>query len=201
MNVRRISSIQSQIADILRAEIISGELPVGEKLNELELAKRFGVSRGPIRDVLLLLGKEGLTLTKGSAGTCVAQPMDSKVEKVLNDVRLKIEEFAIKQLKQDATHDDIANLESILNRMSLHCDRAESMDFINADIDFHKYCVEQAGGTDLVNVWYPIVLRMHMNKGLAEINAHDVEEHAAIINALKEKDSKAAITALRQNIK
>ena len=66
-----IVSVRDQIAQQLRADIINGVLIENTKLKEQELAKRFGVSRGPVRDVLLQLSKEGLLVSKNNCGVSV----------------------------------------------------------------------------------------------------------------------------------
>ena len=61
---KTIRSIREQIAEHIRSDIFSGKLDEGEQLRETPLAERFGVSRGPIRDVLLQLSQEGLLISK-----------------------------------------------------------------------------------------------------------------------------------------
>nr|WP_231884996.1 GntR family transcriptional regulator [Alteromonas stellipolaris] len=70
----KILSVRDQIADVLRSDIISGELASNTKLNEIQLAERFEVSRGPIRDVILKLTKEGLLISKSNVGASVNSP-------------------------------------------------------------------------------------------------------------------------------
>jgi DNA-binding transcriptional regulator YhcF (GntR family) len=57
------------VADQLREEILDGRLPAGARLVETELAERFGVSRGPIRDALRELARSGLALDLPRRGT------------------------------------------------------------------------------------------------------------------------------------
>ena len=67
-----VRTIREQIADQLRADILSGNLPRGSKLREQHLAQRFGVSRGPIRDVLMQLGQQGLVMSEPNCGARVS---------------------------------------------------------------------------------------------------------------------------------
>ena len=71
-----IHTIREQIADHIRADILSGQLLEGEQLREQLLAERFGVSRGPIRDVLLQLTQEGLLISKRNCGVRVGPAPD-----------------------------------------------------------------------------------------------------------------------------
>ena len=55
-------TIREQVTNQIRDEVVAGNLPAGHPLREGELAERFGVSRGPIRDAFLQLSQEGFEL-------------------------------------------------------------------------------------------------------------------------------------------
>ena len=82
MKSNKILSVREQIADVLRSDIISGELEPNAKLNEQKLAERFGTSRGPIRDVLIKLTKEGLLVSKDNVGSSVSSPLTPELQKL-----------------------------------------------------------------------------------------------------------------------
>lgn len=194
-------SIRDQISDSLRSDIISGELAPGTKLNEQGLADRFGVSRGPIRDVLLQLTKEGLLVTKNNVGASVAEMLSPSLQGLMVDIRRRIEMFAVKQLKGRLTEDDFANLDFILNEFKSAFKRGDFTAVTKADIEFHKYLVEKSGGHELVNLWHPVVLRMRMNYKRIDTPAQGVDEHRAIIDALRKNNVKEAAAALKANIR
>ena len=93
-----ILSVKDQIAEQLRTDIISGDLAPNTKLNEKELAERFGLSRGPIRDVILQLTKEGLLISKSNVGASVNSILDPNMQKLMIELRRNIEVFAVEQL-------------------------------------------------------------------------------------------------------
>lgn len=197
----KIIPVRDQIADQLRSDIISGDLAPGTKLNEQSLANRFGVSRGPIRDVLLQLTKEGLLVTKSNVGASVAEMLSPTLQGLMIDIRRKIETYAAKQLKGELSDDDFANLDHILNEFESAFEDGDFTAVTQADIEFHKYLVEKAGGQELVNLWYPVVLRMRMNYKRIDTPAHGVGEHRAIVDALRADDFKQAAAALKANIR
>ena len=197
----KIVPVRDQIADQLRSDIISGDLAPGTKLNEQSLATRFGVSRGPIRDVLLQLTKEGLLVTKSNVGASVNEMLSPKLQKLMVDIRRRIETFAAKRLKGQMAEEDFAALDEILESFQAAFERSDFTAVTQADIAFHKYLVEKAGGQELVNLWYPVVLRMRMNYKRIDTPAHGVEEHRAILDALRDGDVKKAAAALKANIK
>ena len=197
----KIISVREQIADQLRSDIIAGDLAPDTKLNEQALADRFGVSRGPIRDVLLQLSKEGLLVTRANVGASVNTTLSPKLQPLMVDVRRRIEMFAARQLKGRMTDEDFANLEDILKRFEDVFVEQDFTEVTKADIAFHRYLVEKAGGEELTNLWYPVVLRMRMNYKRLGDAAHGVEEHRAILESLRKDDIKGATAALRANIR
>ncbi|MEI8648458.1 GntR family transcriptional regulator [Paraglaciecola sp. Hal342] len=201
MKSNKILSVREQIADVLRSDIISGELEPNTKLNEQQLAERFGTSRGPIRDVLIKLTKEGLLVSKDNVGSSVSSPLTPELQKLSIDIRRKIEEHAVKQLENNISEVDLARMDGIIDRMQEHFDKEEFTDLTKTDIEFHKYFVGLAGGEDLTNLWYPVVLRMRMNYQRIRNSQTLVDEHRHIVDALRKNDLKLAISSIRKNIK
>ncbi|AEE22848.1 GntR family transcriptional regulator [Paraglaciecola chathamensis] len=201
MKSNKILSVREQIADVLRSDIISGELEPNTKLNEQQLAERFGTSRGPIRDVLIKLTKEGLLVSKDNVGSSVSSPLTPELQKLSIDIRRKIEEHAVKQLENNISEADLARMDGIIDRMQEHFDKEEFTDLTKTDIEFHKYFVGLAGGEDLTNLWYPVVLRMRMNYQRIRNSQTLVDEHRHIVDALRKNDLKLAISSIRKNIK
>ncbi|NDV93196.1 FCD domain-containing protein [Alteromonas sp. 345S023] len=197
----KILSVRDQIADLIRSDIISGELAPNTKLNEIQLAERFDVSRGPIRDVILKLTKEGLLVSKNNVGASVNTPLPSELQKLSIDLRKKIEEYAAKQLAGNLTAEQLANMDKLIDNMQEHFEREEYTELTKADIAFHEYFVELAGGESLLNLWYPIVIRMRMNYQRIKTSSKLVDEHRDIVNAFRQGDAKGAIAAIRKNIK
>lgn len=197
----KILSVRDQIADVLRSDIIAGELAPNTKLNEIQLAERFGVSRGPIRDVILKLTKEGLLVSKNNVGASVNSPLSSELQKLSIDLRKKIEEFAVKQLIDNISPEQLSEMDRLIDAMQEHFEKQEYTELTKADIAFHQYFIELAGGENLFNLWYPIVIRMRMNYQRIKSSSKLVEEHRDIIDAFRTNDGKKAIAAIRKNIK
>jgi len=145
----KILSVRDQIADVLRSDIISGELAPNTKLNEIQLAERFGVSRGPIRDVILKLTKEGLLISKNNVGASVNNPLPAALQKLSIDMRKKIEEFAAKEIVGIISKEQLAEMDKLIAIMQEHFEKQEYTELTKADIAFHQYFVELAGGEDL----------------------------------------------------
>ena len=128
------------IADDLRDEILDGSILPGSRLNEAELAERYGVSRGPIRDALTQLGRTGLVEDLPRRGTFVASLTERDLVEVYV-LRRAIEEAAVRLAIAKATEADIAEV----MRLLVECEEAYRAGDLavawEADMAFHRaYC-------------------------------------------------------------
>ncbi|NVK26105.1 MAG: GntR family transcriptional regulator [Gammaproteobacteria bacterium] len=198
---KKILSVKDQIAEQIRSDIISGDLLPNTKLNEKELADRFGLSRGPIRDVILQLTKEGILISKNNCGASVNSVLDPKMQKLMIKLRREIEVYALEQLRDTLTEKDFSELEGILADLQEALDQEDYTSVTKIDISFHHYLIEKAGGDELVNLWYPYVMRMRLNYKRITTSEQCVDEHRAILEALREGDIAKAVKATKANIK
>ncbi|QEY14933.1 MULTISPECIES: GntR family transcriptional regulator [unclassified Cellvibrio] len=198
---KKIIPVRDQIADQIRSDIIAGDMPPNAKLNEVALAERFGVSRGPVRDVLLQLTKEGLLVAKNNCGVSVNSVLSPELQELMIDIRTKIELHAVKTLKGKLQEADFAEIDAILDRLQNAFDDEDYTEVTKADMDFHRYLVMKAGGEELVNLWQPIILRMRMNYKRITKPVDCVNEHRAISDALRKDNIREATAALKANIR
>lgn len=197
----KILTVKDQIAKQLRSDIISGAIPPETKLKEQELATRFGISRGPIREVILQLTKEGLLVSKNNCGASVNTVLDPKTQKLMITLRQKIESFAIEELKGKLVEQDFIELEAILAKLQTAFDNEDYTAVTKVDISFHYYLIEKAGGDELLNLWYPYIMRMRLNYKRVSSGDVCVREHREILEALREGNTSRAIKAIKANIK
>src|SRR5436190_3117591 len=134
------------VAEQLREAIIAGELRPGDKLLETELADEFGVSRGPIREALRELSREGLVVDLPRRGTVVSTATLGDLIEVY-DVRESLETFAAAQGIGRATPADLTSLRNHFSVMSRlwHSRSAAHADRMNADLEFHREILRIAG--------------------------------------------------------
>jgi DNA-binding GntR family transcriptional regulator len=195
-----IHTIREQIADHIRADILSGQLSEGEQLREQLLAKRFGVSRGPVRDVLLQLTQEGLLVSKRNCGVRVSPAPDEWIQPLAVDLRQRVEIFALRKVIKALNEDAIEYLGEMVERLRRACKRGDLAAIVKHDMGFHRYILEMTGDENLVAMWLPIVQRMMLHYTRHEDMMESHREHAAILNAIRSKDVKRATAALKQNI-
>jgi DNA-binding GntR family transcriptional regulator len=197
-----VRGLRKQVADRLRREVLSGELRSGERLREVELAERFGVSRGPVRDALLQLAQEGWLILEPYCGAKVASPAPENILPLIRAQRRMIEGFALRQFFEAITPGDLAAWDEILEKMRQACERADYPSIVLEDIALHLSFIERAGQPELLDLWLPLVARMRFAYAKYYHNALEIyDEHRAIVDALRRRDLKAALVALATNIK
>jgi DNA-binding GntR family transcriptional regulator len=192
-------TLTQQIADQIRAEVLSGHLPVGTPLREKALADRFGVSRGPIRDSLLQLTHEGLLVSKPNCGVMVGRNLCERIQPLVVTLRRQIETHALGMLFQDNV-DVLAALEETCAQLRIACEAEDMPAVVQHDMAFHRCLVERQGDEEMVAIWLPIVVRMMLHYTRHKELMDSYHEHVAIVDAIRKGQVKKAIRALEKNI-
>ncbi|MEU0841034.1 GntR family transcriptional regulator [Streptomyces sp. NPDC005962] len=108
---RRISA--HAVCTAIRDDIISGICPPGSRLTEELLARRYGVSRVPVREALRTLESEGFVTTRRHAGACVAQPSEKEAADLL-DIRALLEPLGAARAAQRRTEGHLKVLRGLV---------------------------------------------------------------------------------------
>ncbi|MDR2676089.1 MAG: GntR family transcriptional regulator [Opitutaceae bacterium] len=219
-----VRTIREQIVNHLRTEILSGGYGEGSALREQHLAKRYGVSRGPIRDALLQLTKEGLLMAEPNRGVRVKKRASKETRALFVTLRKQIETHALRRIFPDITDADVTEWETHLEQYKTVCERADIPHVLERDMEFHRSILERVGDDSLIAVWLPLITRLllpHHNpqagsleetggdlqsltalqaKKLLKRGMESYEEHCAIVTAIKKRQLKQAVAALEKNI-
>ena len=184
-------TIREQIADRIRADVISGRLAEGTNLREQALAKQYGVSRAPIRDALLQLTQEGLLVAKPNCGVRVGSPSGVEIQPLVVELRRKIEVFALRKVFSKLTNSDVERLQDTVQRLKIACENEDLAEVVQQDMALHRYILEATGNTDLLAIWLPIVSRMLLHYSRHRNMMESYREHAAIVDAIRRKRQKS----------
>ncbi|OUO92772.1 hypothetical protein B5F39_09865 [Cloacibacillus sp. An23] len=111
------STLRAEVANLLRKQILDGEIPSGTRLIETEIASQLGVSRMPVREALRMLESEGLINSVPRKGLIVAEYTEEDIREYYT-IREALEVCAIKIVIDKITKDEIHELEC-------YCRRAE----------------------------------------------------------------------------
>src|ERR1700691_1398310 len=127
----RHDSLARSAADWIAAHIISGDIAAGEKLTEVGLAERMGISRSPVREALQALSRDGLISGEPRRGARVNR-LDATDAADLYACRLLIEPPCTAQAAAALTDATAAELESTFQRMAAAVAARDSMEYVDA---------------------------------------------------------------------
>lgn len=201
--------LADEVTDEIREAIIRQDLEPGRKLAEDDLAAQMGVSRGPVREALMRLEREGLVTSERHRGSTVATWTRQDVEEVYS-MRGALEELAIEWACKNATSKDIKNLQDILDTFSQLSERARTPTTVRQlDLEFHSALFESSHHERLLESW--LVLRSQINASLffrwSKVNDQTKEflpgwgeNHQKIIDLIAAGKSDPAKKAIRVHV-
>jgi DNA-binding GntR family transcriptional regulator len=121
----------------LRKSIYAGTLRPRQRIIEEDLAKELRVSRGPVREALLRLERDGLVVTTSRRGTFIRDISLAEIGVVFR-MRAKLEGLCARYMREDASVDPLAMLEPVLKRMKAAADKNSEERFFHADMELHR---------------------------------------------------------------
>jgi phosphonate utilization transcriptional regulator len=174
--------------------ILTGGLHAGERLNEVTIAARLKVSRGPVREALRTLEEAGLVRFEKNRGATVR--VISPEEAVdIYEVRASLEELACRRLAGRITKDQLAQLRRLVGEMQPAAEAGDAAAFNELNMRFHELLVEFSGNGELAVVYRRLVSNLSLFRrrtlalegSLVESNA----EHRRIVKLLGTHDATA----------
>lgn len=170
-------------------------------LREIELAGRFGVSRGPVRDAFIQLSHEGFLSYYANRGVMVRHPPNPDEREFITSIRRQIEIHIIEKGVAEVTDEGVAKIEFALDQLKAACSGGEATSIALRDIEFHETIIRVCGGEDMVGAWRQLCSRMLMMYTRHVDYDQTYREHLDIFNAIVSKSPEAAIAAINANIK
>src|SRR4051794_21368291 len=146
-------SLADDIVDRLREAIFSGQLAPNERLREETLAEFLRVSRGPIREALGQLEREGLVIKEPNRGARVARLSRNDLDEV-HSLRLALEKLAVRHAVRHAEPRHIEEMQSVVKAMLAALERGITpQEAARLDIRFHEVLYEASKHQRLYNFW------------------------------------------------
>ncbi len=191
--------VQSEVERL----ILSGELRAGERLNEVELARRLNVSRGPVREALRTLEEAGLVRFEKNRGAAVR--VISPEEAIdIYEVRAGLEAMACRRLAGRITAEQLAALEALVGQMEAPAAARDVDAFHPLNMRFHELVVEFAGNRELAGVYRRLAgsLSLFRHHTLARAGAlgRSQAEHRTIVAKLAARDPEGAARLMHEHI-
>ena len=197
------SSLSSVVQGELERMILSGELRPGEKLTEMALAARLGVSRGPLREAFRLLEEAGLVRTEKNRGVFVRDvPVDEAIE--IFDMRAAMEELVGRRVAEKITPAEVKELRGVVEQME-QAVKAKDVDrYHRLNLQFHDRLVELAGNGKLTAIYRKLIKELslfrRMNLADGKLLPVSAGEHRHIVKAIASGDAEAAGRALFDHV-
>lgn len=184
-----------RIYTCLKDWILYTEFMPGQQLNERNLAKHFGISRTPMREVLQLLCYQGLLVIKPRQGVFVA-PIEPKRIRETFEVRLPLEITVARLAAQRAEPDDVKRLKGLAESSAEALKSCEHEQVIRLDAAFHDALAKAARNLVLrqtreslhnicLRYWFLILDRY-------KPDYEDIDAHARLASAIEERDVEQA---------
>ncbi|MEU5870471.1 GntR family transcriptional regulator [Glycomyces sp. NPDC047369] len=193
-------ALSTLVADRLREMITRGLLAPGERLKEAELADSMAVSRGPVREAISILERDGLIETLRHRGARVITLTFDDIEEVYS-LRLAIERLAMERCAARATPETLAAMDDVIARMKA---LGPDDDHVALDLEFHDLVYAAADHTRLQRTWNLLrsQVSMFLNARLDRdhFRASAWSEHAELRDVLAKGDPAAAAEAIERHI-
>ncbi|MFC0243997.1 GntR family transcriptional regulator [Falsochrobactrum ovis] len=202
VTLNRSMPLRDQIYTLVRKAIVTGKLAPGAPINEVEIANQLGISRTPVREAVKKVSDEGLVQVFAQTGTFVAEINRKHIEEAYI-IRIALEMESIKRANHlELRH--LQDLEDIINDHETALKRCRFDEAIARDDDFHRYIAEV---NDLSMLWKVVdISKAQMDRcrllSLPSPGAGNetIAQHRAILKALSERDTEAAMHALRNHL-
>lgn len=196
------ASVVGLAYDQIRALILTGEIAPGERLAQVELAERLGISRTPVREALRRLAGEGLVTSRTNHGFRVAEiGMDAVMRRL--ELRLLLEPGIARLAAERA---GAADVDRMRDAIGAELDAQDSTSAHDASRAFHVAVARATGNADLVATleaqWIVEVGRQLLahRSAAPDWRGRDVSEHQAIAQAIANGDGDAAERLMREHV-
>jgi DNA-binding GntR family transcriptional regulator len=193
-------TISEAIAAALRADITSGQLPAGERLRQVELARRFDVSTTPVREAFAILQNEGLVRMHPQRGATVFVPSVDDLREHY-EIRAALEALALETAAANFKPTDAQPLREILDEMSSCADPER---YVELNHRFHMSLYKLSRRERLIGLISGL-----RNASAAYLQIYAAEgvpsdpldrEHHEILAACEARDPARAARAIRNHL-
>ncbi len=201
-----VSTRADSVFDQIRTAIVSGEIAPGSKINEPQLSKQFGISRGPLREAIRRLEGAKLVEIRPNVGARVIA-LDTRKAIEIYEIREALEGLACGLAAQHATAEDCTQLRALLARHEHQIDSEDGKRYYQkeGDLDFHYLIVSLSGNTRLFNLlcdelYHLLRLYRLQTSSRPSRPQQAFKEHHRIVDAIEDGDAELADLLMRRHI-
>ena len=196
--------LRDVVFNTLRQAILKGELKPGERLMEIQLANKLGVSRTPVREAIRKLELEGLVLMIPRKGAEVADITEKSLMDVL-EVRKALEELAVQLCCDKITPEEIQELHAAADDFrKILKTSSDVTEIAEADVRFHDIIYMSTGNQKLIQLLSNLREQMYRYRveciKREESHPRLIAEHEEIIRRIENKEKKEAADIICRHI-
>lgn len=200
-------TLADQVFKQLQDDIVLGVLPPGSKLGETELATRYGVSRGPLREAIRRLEARKLVERAPHVGARVAQlSLQDLIE--IYHVREALEGMAAKLAAQNMTDEAVKALYEVLAQHEQQQDIKEDVAYFQreGDLDFHYQVIHGSHNKSLIqmligDIYHMVRMYRYQFSTVTNRPQLALREHRQIVEAIEARDGELAEWLMRRHIR
>jgi DNA-binding GntR family transcriptional regulator len=199
-------NLADAVTERLRDAILSGAFKPGQLLREEQLATMLDLSRGPVREALIRLEREGLVQVRRHRGTIVAQLSRIDVEEVYS-LRLALERLAVQNAVRHATEEDFAAMEQVLAAFDVAlADNPSEHEIARLDLQFHDIIYRAARHQRLYDCWANLRSQIYiflLSRNIANPDFRQItlKGHSNILDILRAGDEARAIQVIEDHLR
>ena len=187
----------------LRQEILLGELAPGERLMEIHLAQRLGVSRTPIREAIRKLELEGLVMMIPRRGAEVAQISEKNLKDVL-EVRTSLERLAVRLACERIKPQELTELKEACDAFAAVTKTKDMTAITRADVALHDVIIRSTGNRKLEQMISNLAEQMYRYRFeyIKDASYHTllIDEHEKIYRSIEKRDAVRAEQEIETHI-
>ncbi len=196
--------LREKIYKLIKKAILKRELKPGERITEIDLANRFGISRTPIREAFRRLESEGFLTIFPRKGATVTEINEKNVIEFYQ-IKGALEALAGRLALANITSEDIEEMERLndkLKEISLSDEDTAFDEFNKIHNSFHEKFISLSGNTLLIEILRNLVKRFMRFRLMVEQSnfiREVISQHEDIIEAFKKKDEKEVEKTIKKN--
>lgn len=205
LNLVQRQALGDRVTDMLRESIVLGKVRPGEHLREPELAASMGVSRGPVREALAQLAREGLVIQRRHHSAQAAQWSIADIEEIYT-LRLALEQLASQRAASMITEAQLETIDEILRDMTKLQRDYSPREAAELDLMFHDVIYDAASHSRLQHAWQQLrgqVFAFLYSRNFAQRDFFETacQEHATIRDMLAEGDQRGLNRMIKVHLK
>ena len=198
-------SMRESVVEALRKALYDGRFEAGQALSEPALAAEMGISRGPVREALLVLVQEGLAVHSPNRGFSVVEFTASDLRDI-SEIRVPLEATALSMAKERISEKDLGTLETLKQKLVETHAKRQILVCGQADMQFHSLIWERTGNSRLALTLQHLLAPMFTYGSVFNIGRPDLtsallsEEHDLFIRFLRGRVDRSAEDCVRFHI-